>query len=93
MTSDEYGIDYEAIVKHLGPCPGEDWWIDHIIPVAAFNFDDHDEVRAAFAPENHQWLPKIENIRKSDTVDPERKAALIKAQTTNQIPILWVPEK
>jgi len=51
--SREYGIDYEAIFKHIGPCPGKGWEIDHIIPLALFNLDDPEQVKKAFAPENH----------------------------------------
>jgi 5-methylcytosine-specific restriction endonuclease McrA len=62
--SREYGIDYCAIFEHLGPCPGDGWEIDHIIPLALFDLDDPEQVREAFAPENHQWLLKPDNIRK-----------------------------
>lgn len=62
--SREYGIDYVAIFEHLGPCPGEGWEIDHIIPLALFDLDDPEQVRQAFAPRNHQWLLKSENIKK-----------------------------
>ncbi len=64
--SREYGIDYEAIFEHLGPCPGNGWEIDHIIPLSLFDFNDPEQVKKAFAPENHQWLPKIDNIRKGN---------------------------
>lgn len=65
-TADEYGIDYQTIIDHLGPCPGprEDWHIDHIRPLVSFDLDDHDQVREAFAPTNHQWLPAAENMSK-----------------------------
>jgi hypothetical protein len=62
----EYGIDYKAIFNHIGPCPGlrNEWHIDHIIPLSSFNFDDPEQVKKAFAPENHQWLSKIDNLIK-----------------------------
>jgi hypothetical protein len=66
--ADEYGIDYQAICEHLGPCPGkrEDYHIDHIRPLCSFDFDELSQVREAFAPENHQWLTAEENLRKGD---------------------------
>ncbi|MFA5048291.1 MAG: hypothetical protein WC516_04705 [Patescibacteria group bacterium] len=64
--SKEYGIYFEAILKHIGPCPGkcEDFHIDHVTPLHLFNFNNPDEIKKAFAPENHQWLKKEENLRK-----------------------------
>jgi hypothetical protein len=63
----EYGVDFSAIINHLGPCPGarSDWHIDHIKPLALFDFDDPEQVAAAFAPDNHQWLPAKINMEKS----------------------------
>lgn len=63
----EYGINYEAIIRHLGPCPGprEDYHIDHILPLSAFDFNDPEHIKKAFAPENHQWLIKEENLSKN----------------------------
>jgi len=64
--SSEYGINYEKIFQHLGPCPGalSDYHIDHIRPLCLFDFNDPEQIRAAFAPENHQWLRKEENLAK-----------------------------
>lgn len=65
--ADEYGVDYLAIMTHLGPCPGSgDWHIDHVRPLASFDFDDPKQVVEAFAPSNHQWLPAQENREKHD---------------------------
>lgn len=63
---DEYGIDWAGIIDRLGPCPGllADYHIDHIRPLAAFDLNDPDQVREAFAPINHQWLTGPENCRK-----------------------------
>lgn len=63
----KYGIDIEAIAKHLGPCPGlaRDWHIDHIIPLSSFDLSQPDQVMAAFAPSNHQWLTADENRYKA----------------------------
>jgi len=57
-SADKYGIDYNAIINHLGPCPGErkDYDIDHIRPLNQFNFDNIEEVKQAFTPGNHRWL-------------------------------------
>lgn len=66
-ASKDYGIDWQKIIDYLGPCPGprEDYHIDHIIPLCSFNFDIKEEVERAFAPENHQWLKKEENLKKN----------------------------
>lgn len=68
QTSDEYGINYAKIIEHLGPCPGkrEDYHIDHIFPLIAFDWDNLMHIAIAFSPENHQWLPKKENLQKGD---------------------------
>ncbi len=62
----EYGIDIPAIVQHLGACPGErsEWHIDHVKPLAMFDFDDSLQIKEAFAPTNHQWLPAALNRSK-----------------------------
>ena len=67
QRADEYGIDYDAIINTLGPCPGssKDWHIDHKRPLASFDFNDEGQIREAFAPSNHQWLPAQVNLSKS----------------------------
>ncbi len=70
VTSSKYGIDYKAIIDHLGPHPNTlgvegDFHIDHIIPVSAFNLNDLEQVKIAFAPSNHRWLPAHENRLKN----------------------------
>lgn len=62
----QYGIDFNAIIKHLGPCPGkrEDYHIDHIIPCIKFNHNDIQQIKQCWAPENFQWLTKEENLSK-----------------------------
>jgi hypothetical protein len=72
MTSKQYGIDYKAIIEHLKPFPEDlsKYHIDHNIPLCSFNFVNPDgstnleEVKKAFAPENHQWLTIEENLKK-----------------------------
>ena len=68
MSSHEYGIDFKIIIKHLKPFPKniENYEIDHVIPLSWFNFNNPKEIRWAFAPENHQWLTKKENMEKGN---------------------------
>lgn len=67
----DYGIDIEAIAKFLGPCPGNrtEYHIDHIFPLIAFDLNKQTHIKAAFAPENHQWLKKEENLKKNAKFD------------------------
>lgn len=72
-SSDEYGINYDAIIKHLGQHPNTIgkkgiWHIDHIVPLSAFNMNDPDQVKLAFAPENHRWLLAKKNLQKSKKI-------------------------
>lgn len=66
QTSEEYGVDYHAIIDHVGPCPGprSEWHLDHVRPLSSFDWDDPRTPAKAFAPENHQWLPLRENLSK-----------------------------
>lgn len=67
-----YGIDYKSIVEHLKPFPEDTskYHIDHIRPLCSFKFikedgsTDFEEIKQAFAPENHQWLTARENLKK-----------------------------
>jgi len=67
MSSKKYGIDYKAIIEHLKPFPEDmkKYHIDHIKPLCLFDLTDPEEVKKAFAPENHQWLLKEENLKKA----------------------------
>jgi ribosomal protein L37E len=73
-SSREYGIDYKKIFDHIGPCPGrrEEYHIDHIFPLSAFNFDDPNNVKIAFSPENHRWMKSGENLKKGKKYDKEK---------------------
>jgi hypothetical protein len=64
--SKEYGIDYQNIFNHIGPCPGKRnrYHIDHIFPLSAFDFSNPVHIIAAFAPENHQWISSKDNLQK-----------------------------
>lgn len=72
MGAEGYGIDYSKIINHLKPFPKDisKYHIDHIRPLCSFNFlnDDNslnfEEIRKAFAPENHQWLLAKDNLKK-----------------------------
>lgn len=70
-ASPALGIDWPAICAKLGRCPGprRQWHIDHIRPLASFDWHDPETPARAFAPENHQWLTASENLRKSDKID------------------------
>jgi len=70
LPASDLGIDYAAIIEHIGPCPGprRKWHVDHVRPLCSFDLTDPAQVRKAFAPENHQWLPAGENIRKGGRI-------------------------
>jgi len=72
-TSTEYGINYKEIILHLLPFPEniKDYNIDHIFPLSAFDLNNPVHIRAAFAPENHQWLLIKDNLEKSDHYNKE----------------------
>ncbi len=68
MSSRKYGINYKKIIEHLKPFPKdiENYEVDHIIPLSWFDFNNPKEIKWAFAPENHQWLLKEENMSKGN---------------------------
>ena len=70
MTSKKYGIDFNKIIEHLKPFPKDisKYHIDHIYPLSRFNLSDTEQVKKAFAPENHQWLLASDNIRKGNKI-------------------------
>lgn len=77
MVSKKYGIDYKAIIAHLGPHPNTigiegKFHVDHIIPVSAFDLTDLEQVLIAFAPSNHRWLLAHENRLKNRFI-PEKE--------------------
>ena len=66
MKSKDYGINYKKIIEHLKPFPKdiEKYEVDHIVPLSWFNFNNKEEIKWAFAPENHQWLLAKDNRKK-----------------------------
>ena len=71
-SASKYGINYKKIIEYLKPFPENLslYHIDHIRPLCSFNFVNEDgstnleEIKIAFAPENHQWLTIQENLSK-----------------------------
>ena len=68
--SKQYGINYEAIIKHLKPFPKDikNYHIDHIIPLSfsGWDFNNKEHIKKASAPENYQWLTKNQNMWKNN---------------------------
>ena len=58
------GVKYKEIIAFIGKCPGDNYHIDHIFPLKAFNLINEDDLLVAFCPENHQWLTAGENLKK-----------------------------
>lgn len=56
-------ISYEELINIIGPKPGDNYHIDHIIPVSLAK--NTDEVLKLQNYKNLQWLPATENLRKS----------------------------
>lgn len=86
----QYNINFYEIAIFLGPCPGnrEDYHIDHIFPLSAFNFDDPIEIKIAFSPKNHQWLTKHENLIKGDKYNKQEfEEFLSNEKTINHLPL------
>jgi len=96
--SDEMGIDYASIIKHLKetlPSDHEDhnsskYEIDHIIPLASFNLKDPEQIKKAFAPENHQWLTASDNAAKKDLSPKEWMMKKQKDLNTSKIDNIMV---
>jgi hypothetical protein len=90
--SDELGINYNNIISHLNktiPIDYKDnpskYEIDHIIPLSSFDLTDPEQIKKAFAPENHQWLTSSENAIKSNSSPEEWK--IKKIQNNNPKPL------
>jgi len=68
---EEYGVSPRKIAAYIRSIANEDqinnpykYHIDHIKPLCSFNLNDPEEIKKAFAPENHQWLLVFENLSK-----------------------------
>jgi hypothetical protein len=79
------GCSWEDLLKHLESQftdemswdnYGSYWHLDHIIPLAAFNLDDTEHLRACCHWTNLQPLEKSENLRKKHSMSNEVKADL-----------------
>ena len=72
-SSKTYGLDIEAIARQLKEKPDDiqKWHIDHIKPLSSFDLTDKEQVKQAFAPENHQWLTAKENLIKGNKREQE----------------------
>lgn len=62
-------INYQSIINHLYKSIPLDYGnkiyhIDHILPLCSFDFTNEEEIKKAFAPENHQWLTPEQNYKK-----------------------------
>lgn len=65
----KYGIDIKGIIDHLGNRPSPHHHIDHIFPLCAFDLTNRKHIKAAFAPQNHQWLLATQNLSKGSSYD------------------------
>ena len=72
---EKYGIDWDGIINVLTPIPQprRDYHVDHIIPLYKFDLTDFEQVRIAFAPENHRWLTIQENLTRDKPNTKRRK--------------------
>ena len=68
MPIKDYGIDMNAIIKHLQPFPQnmENYHIDHIVPLCMFNHNNPEQIKRAWAPQNLQWLTVQQNLEKGN---------------------------
>ena len=84
MSSRKYNINYEKIMKHLGPVPndGNIYEADHIIPLCMFDHNDPEQIKKAWSPNNFQWLTKEINQWKSNRlIKPLTNEEKIKLQS------------
>lgn len=71
-TSKKYGLDYISIFEHLGPRPGDDYEIDHIVPCSVFSdLNIPGMITTLYHPSNLQWLPKDKNLMKWNHIIPD----------------------
>lgn len=62
-----FEIDWKGIIKVLSPMPKDrkKYQVDHIVQLWRFDLSQIEQVRIAFAPENHRWLLKEDNQRRN----------------------------
>ena len=73
-----YGIDVDAIAQKLIKELPKDfefgkYHADHIIPIACFDLNDSEQLKACFRPENYQWLLAKDNLDKGDKILKEHE--------------------
>lgn len=64
----EYGVDFDFIFDSVGPRPSDDFELDHIIPLALFDYSDPAQIYLSQHPGNLRWLPSLENNLKHDKI-------------------------
>ena len=64
----QYGIDFNYIVESVGMSPKESFELDHIIPMAIFDYKKIDHIYLSQHPANLRWLDGEENNRKNDKI-------------------------
>lgn len=79
----KYNIDAKEIIDNIGLRPGEDYHLDHIIPVSAFNHNDVFEVYCCWNYKNLRWLSSKENLLKSDKYDTSSKEKYLNEMKKN----------
>jgi hypothetical protein len=62
------GIDFQLIFDNIGPRPGKEYVLDHIIPVVLFDYTNEQHIILSNSWYNLQWLTKKENNIKSDII-------------------------
>lgn len=71
-------ISYDEYISHL---KNSEYWldfynnknihIDHIIPCSAYDFNNDEEIKRCWQPENLRLIPAKENLSKNDRIDFE----------------------
>lgn len=74
----KYKIKWNEIIEYLLKILPSNfnpklYHIDHIKPLCSFDLTKEDELKKAFAPENHQWLLASENMKKAKYDRLQRK--------------------
>lgn len=70
------GIKFNEYVLHLQNfelwnafCNGENIHIDHIIPCSAYDFNNPEEIKKCWNPENLRLITAEENLKKGESID------------------------